>query len=426
MPDRRDRPRRRWRHPDEVEDHKVLHPIAGRSMIGHVLTPSRPWSRPAWSPWSATSASRSARTSRRSSRGSVLAVQESQDGTGHAVRIAMDALGPDQSGTVSSPRATCRCSRARACGPSPRTTPLRPGRERADRRGGGPLRLRPRDPRRRRRGRRRSWSRRTRPRSRRRSPRSTAASSPSTRRSSRTCCRAVATTTPRASTTSPTRAARARGRAAGRRVPDRRRLQTEGVNDRAELAALGREMNRRILARWMAEGVTVVDPATTWIDVDVVLAPDVTLLPGVQLLGATVVGEGAVIGPDSTLKDVEVGAGREGRPHPRRARGHRRRRRRGPVRLPAPRHRLGRRARSAPSSRPRTATSAPAPRSRTSRTSATPRSARAEHRGRRDLRQLRRRHQDRPRSAAREDRRPQQLRRTRDHRRRRHHRAPAA
>ena len=51
------------------------------------------------------------------------------------------------------------------------------------------------------------------------------------------------------------------------------------------------------------------DPATTWIDADVVLAEDVTILPGVQLLGATVVGEDAVIGPDTTLKDCEIGVG---------------------------------------------------------------------------------------------------------------------
>jgi bifunctional UDP-N-acetylglucosamine pyrophosphorylase/glucosamine-1-phosphate N-acetyltransferase len=86
-------------------------------------------------------------------------------------------------------------------------------------------------------------------------------------------------------------------------------VQTEGANDRVQLAALGAEMNRRILHRWMRDGVTVVDPATSWIDADVKLAADVTLLPGVQLLGATVVEEDAVIGPDSTLKDVEVGAG---------------------------------------------------------------------------------------------------------------------
>jgi bifunctional UDP-N-acetylglucosamine pyrophosphorylase/glucosamine-1-phosphate N-acetyltransferase len=86
-------------------------------------------------------------------------------------------------------------------------------------------------------------------------------------------------------------------------------IQTEGANDRVQLAALAAEMNRRILHRWMREGVTVVDPASTWVDVDVRLAADVTLLPGVQLLGATAVEEDAVIGPDCTLKDVEVGAG---------------------------------------------------------------------------------------------------------------------
>ena len=57
----------------------------------------------------------------------------------------------------------------------------------------------------------------------------------------------------------------------------------------------------------MREGVTVMDPATTWVDAAVLLAPDVTILPGTQLLGATVVGENAVIGPDTTLKDCEIG-----------------------------------------------------------------------------------------------------------------------
>jgi bifunctional UDP-N-acetylglucosamine pyrophosphorylase/glucosamine-1-phosphate N-acetyltransferase len=86
-------------------------------------------------------------------------------------------------------------------------------------------------------------------------------------------------------------------------------IQTEGVNDRVQLARTGRVMNERIVTRWMEAGVTVMDPATTWIDADVVLNPDVTLLPGVQLLGATVVAEDAVIGPDTTLQDCEVGAG---------------------------------------------------------------------------------------------------------------------
>jgi bifunctional UDP-N-acetylglucosamine pyrophosphorylase / glucosamine-1-phosphate N-acetyltransferase len=86
-------------------------------------------------------------------------------------------------------------------------------------------------------------------------------------------------------------------------------MQTEGANDRAQLATLAAEMNRRILGRWMREGVTIADPTNTWIDADVRLAADVTLLPGVQLLGTTVVEEDAVVGPDTTLKDVEVGAG---------------------------------------------------------------------------------------------------------------------
>ncbi|MFY0407458.1 bifunctional UDP-N-acetylglucosamine diphosphorylase/glucosamine-1-phosphate N-acetyltransferase GlmU [Solicola sp. PLA-1-18] len=84
--------------------------------------------------------------------------------------------------------------------------------------------------------------------------------------------------------------------------------QTEGVNDRSQLAAVGAELNRRILRTWMREGVTVVDPGSTWVDVTVVLEPDVTLLPGTQLHGATEVASGAVLGPDTTLTDVVVGA----------------------------------------------------------------------------------------------------------------------
>jgi bifunctional UDP-N-acetylglucosamine pyrophosphorylase/glucosamine-1-phosphate N-acetyltransferase len=86
-------------------------------------------------------------------------------------------------------------------------------------------------------------------------------------------------------------------------------MQTEGVNDRAQLAFLAGEMNRRVLTRWMREGVTVVDPGTTWVDVTVELARDVTLLPGVQLHGTTTVGEDALVGPDTTLTDVTVGEG---------------------------------------------------------------------------------------------------------------------
>ena len=85
--------------------------------------------------------------------------------------------------------------------------------------------------------------------------------------------------------------------------------QVEGVNDRVQLAALGGELNRRVLTDWMRAGVTVVDPASTWVDVTVELAPDVTLLPGTQLHGATRVAGGATIGPDTTLTDCEIGPG---------------------------------------------------------------------------------------------------------------------
>jgi bifunctional UDP-N-acetylglucosamine pyrophosphorylase/glucosamine-1-phosphate N-acetyltransferase len=83
----------------------------------------------------------------------------------------------------------------------------------------------------------------------------------------------------------------------------------EGVNDRVQLAALGAELNRRLTERWMRAGVTMVDPASVWLDAGVELSRDVVLEPGVQLRGATTVGEGATIGPDTTLSDVSVGEG---------------------------------------------------------------------------------------------------------------------
>jgi bifunctional UDP-N-acetylglucosamine pyrophosphorylase/glucosamine-1-phosphate N-acetyltransferase len=59
----------------------------------------------------------------------------------------------------------------------------------------------------------------------------------------------------------------------------------------------------------MAEGVTIIDPETTWIDSAVSVGRDTIIHPGTQLLGATTVGQGATIGPDTTLRNVEVGPG---------------------------------------------------------------------------------------------------------------------
>ncbi len=67
----------------------------------------------------------------------------------------------------------------------------------------------------------------------------------------------------------------------------------------------------------MRAGVTMVDPATVWLDAGVELARDVVLEPGVQLRGATTVGEGATIGPDTTLTDVSRRRGRERGAHAR-------------------------------------------------------------------------------------------------------------
>ena len=82
---------------------------------------------------------------------------------------------------------------------------------------------------------------------------------------------------------------------------------TLGVNDRAQLAEAGRLLNARTVRRWQLDGVTIQDPATTWIDVTATLAPDVTVLPNTHILRATAVAAGATIGPDTTLEDCEVG-----------------------------------------------------------------------------------------------------------------------
>jgi bifunctional UDP-N-acetylglucosamine pyrophosphorylase / glucosamine-1-phosphate N-acetyltransferase len=80
-----------------------------------------------------------------------------------------------------------------------------------------------------------------------------------------------------------------------------------GVNDRVQLAEAARTLNARTVRRWQLEGATILDPATTWIDVTATLAPDVTVLPNTHILRATVIGAGATVGPDTSLTDCEVG-----------------------------------------------------------------------------------------------------------------------
>ena len=83
--------------------------------------------------------------------------------------------------------------------------------------------------------------------------------------------------------------------------------EVEGVNDRVQLARARRLYNDRVLAHWMRAGVTVFDPATTWIDADVRLAADVEIGPGSQLQGNTTIEAGARVGPGCLLTDTTVG-----------------------------------------------------------------------------------------------------------------------
>jgi bifunctional UDP-N-acetylglucosamine pyrophosphorylase/glucosamine-1-phosphate N-acetyltransferase len=80
-----------------------------------------------------------------------------------------------------------------------------------------------------------------------------------------------------------------------------------GVNDRADLARVVAEARRRINLEHMRAGVTIEDPAVTWIDADVRIESDATILPGTSLRGSTAIGSGSTIGPMTTLIDSRVG-----------------------------------------------------------------------------------------------------------------------
>jgi bifunctional UDP-N-acetylglucosamine pyrophosphorylase/glucosamine-1-phosphate N-acetyltransferase len=82
--------------------------------------------------------------------------------------------------------------------------------------------------------------------------------------------------------------------------------ETLGANDRAQLAHLRALLRDRINGEWMRAGVSLIDPATTWIDVTVTLARDVVVEPNTHLRGTTAIGEGALVGPDTTLIDMYV------------------------------------------------------------------------------------------------------------------------
>ena len=82
-----------------------------------------------------------------------------------------------------------------------------------------------------------------------------------------------------------------------------------GVNDRVQLAESAALLRDRINDHWMREGVTIIDPTTTWIDATAKLSHDVTVHPGSAILGLTTIATGAVIGPRTTLTDCVVKEG---------------------------------------------------------------------------------------------------------------------
>jgi bifunctional UDP-N-acetylglucosamine pyrophosphorylase / glucosamine-1-phosphate N-acetyltransferase len=84
--------------------------------------------------------------------------------------------------------------------------------------------------------------------------------------------------------------------------------ETQGVNDRVQLAAAESELRRRTNDALLRSGVTMLDPSSVFVDTTVTVGRDVTLFPGVILQGSTRVGDGTELGPNTRLVDCEVGA----------------------------------------------------------------------------------------------------------------------
>jgi bifunctional UDP-N-acetylglucosamine pyrophosphorylase/glucosamine-1-phosphate N-acetyltransferase len=95
------------------------------------------------------------------------------------------------------------------------------------------------------------------------------------------------------------------GNVTGVKIEDE--AETLGVNTRAQLAQAEAALRARINARWMAEGVTFIDPATTYVEPTVTLGRDTVLWPNVYLQGNTTVGAGCVIGPNTIVRDTVIG-----------------------------------------------------------------------------------------------------------------------
>jgi bifunctional UDP-N-acetylglucosamine pyrophosphorylase/glucosamine-1-phosphate N-acetyltransferase len=80
-----------------------------------------------------------------------------------------------------------------------------------------------------------------------------------------------------------------------------------GINDRAQLAAAERLMRDQINTRHMLNGVTLIDPATTYIEASVIIGPDSVIYPGSHLKGKTAIGRECTIGPNTIIEDSQIG-----------------------------------------------------------------------------------------------------------------------
>lgn len=81
-----------------------------------------------------------------------------------------------------------------------------------------------------------------------------------------------------------------------------------GINTRVHLSEAEAILRKRVNEHWMLEGVTILDPATTYIEPSVTLAPDTTILPGTMLRGTTSIGQSCTIGPETVITDSTVGS----------------------------------------------------------------------------------------------------------------------
>jgi bifunctional UDP-N-acetylglucosamine pyrophosphorylase/glucosamine-1-phosphate N-acetyltransferase len=80
-----------------------------------------------------------------------------------------------------------------------------------------------------------------------------------------------------------------------------------GVNTQAELAAAAAVVRDSLVRAWMERGVWVADPSAVWIGLDAELGPGVSLMPGAQIWGDSVVGEGSFVGPYCVLRNAKLG-----------------------------------------------------------------------------------------------------------------------